>query len=239
MNLFADACDKKGMGFASFNTRGHDMVTGFHMIDIPNTYRTIGAGYEKFEECVYDIDAAISYLASQGFSEVVLVGHSTGANKACYYAATQKDPRVAGVVLSGPLSDRLSPEVIIPWYKILYLKFLVSLGKGDKLIMGTEFFPGTPKRFLSLLSPGSNENIFNYDEKKPLSRLSSIKKPLFVLFGGADEHADRPIEEIRKIFDSHTKSENYKSIIIPAAAHSFEGKEQKAVEEIVSWAKML
>lgn len=240
MNLFAEACDARGMGFASFNTRGHDMITGFHRVDIPNTYRTIGAGYEKFEECVYDIDAAVNNLVSQGFSEVILVGHSTGANKVCYYAATQKDPPVAGVVLSGPLSDRYSSGYDPKTYK-KYKAFMqkkIAEGKGDELLAGYDFFVLTPNRWMSLYVEGSSEDVFNYaDGNKALKQFSIITKPLLILMGEQDEHADRPIEEIRRLFDSHSKSKNYKSIIIPAAKHSFEGKEKEAVEAIVSWAK--
>jgi len=146
MNLFAEACGTSRMAFASFNTRGHDMITGFHKTDAPNSYRTVGAGLEKFEECAYDIDAAVSFLVSQGFSEVVLVGHSTGANKACYYAATQKDPRVVGVVLSGPLSDRYSsgyaPEKYAEYKAFMQKK--IAEGKGDEPLSGYDFFRSLP-----------------------------------------------------------------------------------------------
>lgn len=240
MNMFAESCDKKCMGFASFNTRGHDMITGFHRTDIPNTYRTIGAGLEKFEECVYDIDAAVSFLVGQGFSEVVLVGHSTGANKACYYAATQKDPRVAGVVLSGPLSDRYSSWYDENTYK-KYKAFMqkkIAEGKGDELLTGYDFFVLTPNRWMSLYVEGSAEDVFNYaDGKKALREFSKITKPLLVVIGEQDEHADLSIREIQKLFDSHTKSTHYKSTLIPGAMHSFEGKEKEVVEHIVSWVK--
>ena len=116
----------------------------------------------------------------------------------------------------------------------------IAEGKGDELLVGYDFFVLTPNRWMSLYKEGSAEDVFNYaDGKKALKQFSKIPKPLLVLMGGQDEHADRPIEEIRKLFDSHAKSENYKSIIIPAATHSFEGKEKEEVEAIVSWAKML
>ncbi len=238
MNLFAQVCNTRRMGFASFNTRGHDMVTGFHRVDVPHTYRTVGAGYEKFEECIFDIDAAISYLVSQGFSEVILVGHSTGANKACYYAATQKDPRVVGVVLSGPLSDRYSsgysPEKYAEYKAFMEKK--IADGKGDELLSGYDFFTLTPHRWMSLYVEGSAEDIFNYaDGKNALKEFSKIVMPLMVIIGQKDEHADMPVKEIQKLFNSHTTSKNYKSVIIPDALHSFEGKEKETVETIVDW----
>lgn len=234
MNLFAEICDKRGMGFASFNTRGHDMIASAHKTD--ETYANIGGGREVFEECVYDIDAAVKFLVQQGFSEVILVGLSTGANKACYYAATQANKHIAGIALVSPLSDRLIPSIRIRWYERFFLKLLVVIGKGDILISGKSYFPGTPNRFLSLLTPHSNEDVFDYADIEPaLVRFSAIKKPLLVLLAAQDELADRSIIDIKKAFDSHQKSKLYKSFIIPGAMHSFKGKEKEAVGAICDW----
>lgn len=232
MNEMALACEKKGFGFASFNNRGHDMVTSAHK---NGSHTTIGAGNEKFEECVLDIDAAIDFLVEKGFSEVVLVGSSTGANKASYYALVQQRKQLVGITLLSPISDRLSPHGKTSWYEKLYLRFLVAVGKGDKLVLGHDFFPGTPKRFLSLITPQSSEDMFDYGDRIPLERFSSIKKPILVFFGQKDEHADRPIKEIKRIFDKHTQSKNYKSIFVPDANHGFDWKEKEVAEVIVDW----
>ena len=48
------------------------------------------------------------FLIAKGYDEIVLIGHSTGANKACYYAAAENNSHVISVILSGPISDRLS-----------------------------------------------------------------------------------------------------------------------------------
>ncbi|OGG31206.1 hypothetical protein A3A63_02530 [Candidatus Gottesmanbacteria bacterium RIFCSPLOWO2_01_FULL_46_9] len=238
MNTFAEACDMLGFGFASFNTRGHDMVTGFHTVGVPNRYRTVGAGYEKFEECVYDIDAAVSFLVSQGFSEVVLVGHSTGANKVCFYAATQKNPHVIGVVLSGSLSDRLDP--LVPKEKrekdLSAAKNFIKAGRGNELMFGFHFFPMTPKRYISIFEAGSTEDTFDYGDAKPkMTYFSQIQLPVMVVLPGADEYADRPIEDIKKVFDDHATSKRYHSTIIPGAVHKLHGKESEAAMAICDW----
>lgn len=242
MEAFAEACEKEGFGFAAFNTRGHDMVTGAHKVDSAvekgYSHTMIGAGVEKFEECILDIEAGIDFLGAKGFTEIFLVGSSTGANKAAYFGATAQNSRVAGIILLSPISDRLSKLIQTPWYKIWYLQLLVALGRGDKLIVGHNFFPGTPRRFLSIVTPGSSEDIFTYgDTDRPLDRFSSIKKPIFIVFGGNDEHADRPVESIKKIFDARQKSSSYKSSIIANTNHSFDGKEKEVVYAIMSWVK--
>lgn len=245
MNLFARLCAEKGMAFGAFHTRGHDYVSSAHRLDETKdkgfVYETIGAGVEIFTDCVKDIDAMAAFFAQCGFSKIVLVGNSTGANKVCYYAGTVTDPRIAGVVLSGPMSDRYSATdeaTNAKHQEVMEQK--IRDGKGDELLTGFDFFPLTPKRWMSLLAKGSPEDVFNYhDDEGALTTFSAIRIPMLVMFGGNDEHADRPIAEMQKAFDAHAKSANYKSVVIPGADHGFTGKEDVFVETIVSWAASL
>ena len=244
--LFTDACEFLGFGFAAFHTRGHDYMTSAKKIDNKNpkgyTYVTIGASTETFIECVLDIDAAISFLVRHGFEKVVLIGTSTGANKACYYAAMVEDKRIGGVILTGPMSDRYSvdtdQETHVKHKAIMEKK--IAEGKGDEILMGYDFFPLTPNRWMSLLGEGSPEDVFNYrDPIGALSTFEKIKAPLLVIFGGADEHADRSVREIRSAFDAHARSSVYKSVVIDNADHGFTGKEKELGESIIGWVAAL
>ena len=162
MNLFAAECAKQGMAFAAFNNRGHDIIANIHTLKQSGSTEDsvmIGAGMEVFEGSVFDVDAGISFLVSQGYSEVVLVGHSTGANKVCYYAGNTDDPRIVGVALAGPISDRLSERTDKEKYdeNIKMLKDLINTGRGDALLAKTHWFPITAKRAWSLLAPNTKE----------------------------------------------------------------------------------
>lgn len=242
MNLFAEELAKSGTAFAAFHTRGHDYITCTHKLDPMKpkgwVYETIGAGVEHFPDCVKDIDAALSFLAAKGLPKVILAGNSTGANKACYYAGSVDDPRVTGVVLSGPMSDRYSAtdeETNKKHRAVMEQK--IKEGKGDELLTGFDFFPLTPKRWMSLLGAGSEEDVFNYhDTEGALVTFGRIKVPLLVVFGGSDEHADRPVSEIQKAFDAHAGSARYKSVVVPGADHGFTGKEDIFVREVTAWA---
>lgn len=246
MNVFAQFCEKHHLGFASFNNRGHDMVAGLRKVDTdaPEGYRhvTMGAGMETFEDCVFDIDAAVTFLARQGFTQIYLAGHSTGANKVCYYGATKQDPRVSGVVLAGPISDRLSQQRDKLTYQknILVAKALIAAGKGDVLQLHRHFFPITPKRALSLLAPNSAEDVFNYgDTTGALGEFSKITTPVLIILSGNDELVDRPVRMIKQAFDRHSKSKQYMSKIIPDTTHGFTGKEKEFVSLVVKWAASL
>lgn len=246
MNLLADACGKAGMGFAAFNNRGHDVIAGFRRRDPSDpkgyVHDMIGGGREVFEECVHDIDAGISFLAGKGYTEIILAGHSTGANKVCYYAATVKDPRVAAVVLAGPISDRYSPHNDPAEYEnnMTKLKMLRDDGKGSALLTNVTWMPATADRLWSLISPHTSEDVFNYgDGTDRLTLFARITVPTLVILSGKDENADRPVEEIRKAFDEKTKSVNYASIIIPDTTHGYEGSQDDFADTLISWATRL
>jgi esterase/lipase len=242
MNTLADACVAHGMAFASFNTRGHDVITDLKKVD-PNepsgyAHATVGGGLEVFTESVFDIDAALTYLVSRGYSEVTIVGHSTGANKVCYYAAHTKDPRVVGVVLAGPMSDRLyeqKNDKVKYDDTIKMVKDLVESGRGNALLTMLEF-PMLAERAMSLLTPNTKEDVFNYgDDKDVLPVFQKITAPLFVVLSGNDETGDRPAEDIRKVFDAHTGSKTYMSIVMKDASHGYDGKQKEFSDLVVSW----
>ena len=41
--------------------------------------------------------------------------------------------------------------------------------------------------------------------------------------------------DIKKVFDAHTTSKNYTSIIVPNALHGFDGMEQKLAKLVGEW----
>lgn len=237
-------CDEENMGFAAFNNRGHDIISGGKRLDANNEKGFVrvvqGSGYEVFEESVHDIDAGISFLVEKGYTEVVVIGHSTGAAKVCYYAGTVPDHRVAGVVLAGALSDRFGASIDQSEVQknLATMRALIAQGKGDELVLGYHYFPLTPKRYVSLFGPGSAEDVFDYGEKSPkLTAFQHIHGPLLVITGEHDEYADRPVSALHAIYDAQQKSSHYKSTIIPGGSHGFDGVERETSKAILQWMK--
>jgi pimeloyl-ACP methyl ester carboxylesterase len=239
---FAGWCEKYGFGFAAFNNRGHDIVTGIKKRDkrIEKGYTRVngGAGYEVFTDCTYDIDAGISFLASQGYSEIILMGHSTGANKVCFYAGKKRDPRVSGIVLASPVSDRLDPSLDKKDLskKIGIMRKLVARNRGDEPVSGVHGFLITPKRFLSSFLPGSDEDVFDYgDTGKILSVFRHIPNPVLIILGTSDEYLDRPADLVIRAFSKAAKKGQLSSKIIEGSTHGYTGFENVVVESVVSW----
>jgi alpha-beta hydrolase superfamily lysophospholipase len=246
LKIFAQELTKEGIAFGTFNTRGHDMIAGFRKIDPHNpkgyTYRTIGAGYEVFEECVFDLDAAVSFFWKMGYTNIILAGHSSGANKVSYYAGIKTPSLLSGVILLCPMSDRLDPKADKKQIqKNLSICFaLQEQGKENALITDMHFFPMTAKRYISLVSPHTSEDQFGYGDTPPcMPEYSRIRIPMLVLFAGKDEYADRPIEEIQKVFDREKKTLIYHSEIIPDSLHNLTGYEEQVLSCVLSWVKKI
>src|SRR3989344_8011119 len=71
LDCLAELCDKEKIGLASFNTRGHDIITGIKKIDKRKkkgyTRFPGGCGQEVFEQCVFDLEAMIRFLVEKGY----------------------------------------------------------------------------------------------------------------------------------------------------------------------------
>lgn len=239
--------EEDGVAVASFNTRGHDIVSSVKKIDESSrkgqTSVTLGSAHEVFTESTWDIGAGISFLSEQGFSKIMLAGISTGANKVCYFAALRKEPRVVGIALISPMSDvPIVRASLGERYETLLQSARTSAhGSSTNAYLDVyDGMPATPKRFISLAKPGSVEDVFPYydPKRKPVS-LASVRKPLLVVLGERDEYADRPIGEIAAWFDKHKTARSFKTTIIPGGLHGLGGKEKEVASTILRWASQI
>lgn len=227
-------CQKSGIGYFKFDTRGHNLVargSGKHVL--------LGTLFEKFEDCVYDIRAMVNFAKRLGYRQIILAGHSTGANKAVYYLYKTKDPRVRGAILMGGLNDIVAEkkrvgkkefERIVRVTKRLYRKDPLSFFWSREFLF-------TARRARSLYTPGTDEDVFPYYNPRAKWReLKSIRVPLAVLLGSRDEYLDRPAKELIEIFRKNAvKTKSFTGVTIKGAGHSFAGKEKELARTIIDW----
>lgn len=240
-------CEKNGIAFASFNNRGHDIVTPLHKRDRRRRkgYKRAlgGAGIERFEDCVFDIDAVIAFLKRKGYRDIFLTGHSTGANKVLYYVFKTQNRNIRGLGLLAPLSDIAAEK------KIMGKEFEKTLAKVKEFARRSgrkKLVPQTityqiisAERYLSLYSSGSREDVFPYyNTRAKFKELRSIMKPILVVVGENDEHLDMSAEKLVKIFRKHAVSTNaFSGKIIKGASHNFTNKEAQLAKVIINWIK--
>jgi pimeloyl-ACP methyl ester carboxylesterase len=92
LRAVARALSPKGYAALTISTRGHD--------EHVNT--------DNFFDVRKDIEAAVATAKALGYSSIVLQGHSLGTIQVEYYAATDWDPAIKGVILTGPFGK-------LPW----------------------------------------------------------------------------------------------------------------------------
>ncbi len=219
----------------SINTRGHDLLS---------TIRTqsgrkgvlAGTGAEVFEDSVKDIKGAVNTMKSLGYKNIFLGGHSTGCQKITHYVYKTKDKRIKGIILFAPADDysikRLELGKDFNNFQENIKKLLKNKTNSNNPLQEYGFF--TPNRLKSAYTKKGNEAmIYNYDGK--LREFSSIKIPIFAIFGSKEEYSDRNVLEYMKILEEKTKSKNFNYKIIKNATHSFDGFGNILLKSVNEW----
>ncbi len=229
------AARRAGYSVLAANTRGHDIESS-GTVALGGKRRRIRTGtrYERFEESVRDIDGALRFLKSIGYSRFVLAGHSTGCQKILYYQYRRRNRKVRAMVLLAPDDDYNlnKKELGRKWARLVKkARRMVRLGRGNACCPALPF---SPQRFLSVADPGRIEaRLFNYDGK--LREFSSIRIPMYVIFGSRDEGAVKPVEMYMKILREKANSTAFDSMLIRGASHSFTGYEDAMAASVVKW----
>lgn len=224
-----------------FNNRGHDQVSKVRTV----TGKRIrgGSAHEKFTDCVDDIDGAIAYAKKAGAKQIFLVGHSTGCQKAAYWASRRKIG-VRGIVLLAPISD-YAATVMIDGQKTIdramkVARSLVRAKRSHELLpesVWSHALLADAQRFISLYSGAGPEEQFPYwQSHRRAVGLSRVKIPMLAVLAQNDEYADRPAEELygwflERIYEGEVH-------IVPKADHGFRGEEQKVAQLIRSWSSL-
>ena len=241
--------NKKGITLLKFNNRGAHIIKKLNVKEngVVVDRKRYGCAYEIIKECVLDIDAAVEYLKTLGYTEFYLIGHSTGANKVCVYNHYKPKNVFKKYILTAGGDDTGI------YYSIfghaIFNKLLddsakkVEGGMGEEIIkeiLPNEIF--SYKAFYDIANPDGDYNCFPFSEviqnlklsKKPLFRyFKEIKKQALVIYGQNDEFSWGDIPRVIQILKNVLPTADYK--IIPNADHSFTGKKLELGKTIAEW----
>lgn len=232
----------KNTAVLSFNNRGFEVITRRRTLKKGRKNMLAGAAHEVFTECVDDIQGAVKCARKRGGKEMYLVGHSTGCQKAVYWAY-KKGRGVRGIVLLAPVSDWAAETKRQGKKKVsralATARSLVRRGKKHALLPENVWHETLDaQRFVSLYDPNSVEEIFSYAQQKEPKILRSIQKPILIFWAGKDEFAkgESP-KQILEWFLTHVRKGVFS--IQSNANHGFKGAERTVVETIQGWVKNL
>jgi pimeloyl-ACP methyl ester carboxylesterase len=96
-----------GGNFASVQLRATARTLsahGFAALSISTRQHDEHVNTDNFFEIRRDIEAAIAAAKALGYSAIVLQGHSLGTAQVAFYAATDWDPAIRGVILTGAIA---------------------------------------------------------------------------------------------------------------------------------------
>ena len=239
-DFMAPAFTEDGYAFFTPNNRGADMIVDVMVDDGKPSYRRLGATFETFEECIFDIKEAIDHLETQGFEEIVLQGHSLGAVKVAYYMAITKDKRISKLILLSPPDMVGLAEADKNHQQAFTLsQKLVAEGKGKELLstMLWNAYYLCADTYLNLSTRGNPIDVFNVYDRNAPSILKEISLPVLAVFGGKDAALISPTEDLEILRQKAPNASRFDTAVIPGAPHSYYNYEAKLVKEIVDWLK--
>lgn len=240
-NKFIDYVAKetvlRGFSFLTFNNRGAGIINDFikrkgSKVD----YVRIGGSLEEFEDCIFDIKAAVDFLSEKGYEKIILQGHSLGCQKATFYKYKTRDKRVNGLILLAPVDDIGFTK------KQLKSKYKKSLGIVKEMIKNGKRYKPVPKwmafypllnakMFLNIADPESSSGrIFDYLGK--LKEIKNVNCPILAVFGSKDEYQSDSDEKL-EILKKNVKDCDIK--LVKNARHGFVGFEEKLSGLIGNW----
>jgi pimeloyl-ACP methyl ester carboxylesterase len=230
--------EENNIGFLGVNNRGNGKETDFNTTD--GKGRRIGSRYEILEEAHLDITPCVKFLVAEGYSEIVLMGHSAGTVKAVHYLfeGELKDKVNKLILLSpiDPLGFRLAKgrKDIEDFLKKAQIK--VDEGKGDEIV--TPDFDHDILSYNTFISWYKRDDLGRMFEfcspEYDFPILKRINIPSKIITGSKDEylHPSNPEhpEEAMNILLKNISNSSGK--IIEGAVHSFKPHEDIMVKEV-------
>jgi pimeloyl-ACP methyl ester carboxylesterase len=187
-----------------------------------------------FEENLQDIAAGVDDLARRQYKKLFLYGHSMGTNRVLYYQAATRDPRISGIILTGP------PGNLFQWNVRTFgleaatrmlqrAQQLQTQGKGNEWMLidlgplGKALY--TADHLVSLRGPQTRSD--------PFANLARTSRPILIIHGLADRLADPSVADQLK--ESAGRGSRVQVVKIAGADHRFRGYEKQLGEAINQW----
>jgi pimeloyl-ACP methyl ester carboxylesterase len=229
------ALAERGYPCISANTRMHDIgnVAGHR-----RGKRIRGGGYWGVaSEEVRDLAAWIDFAESQGFEQVVLVGHSAGWAAVRAYQFERQDPRVVGMVLASGMvwAERTptDPELLAEAER------LVEEGRGDDLLrLPNRSFPSfvSAATFLDIHNtPPELFDFFGVETANP--GVIRIDCPVLAFFGtDGDVGGKKDLELLKSAVARQSDGPSrVDTLMIEGADHMYTGEEAQVAQKIADW----
>ena len=220
--FLAPALTQLGLGFLSFNRRGHDILSTY------NSRTPVGGAFQTTQQAIEDNRCAAQWLAKKGFPHPAVIGHSNGGMLGTRHAADH--PQTPALVLlsagrGGTHGHSGGPEKLFAGDRQEELtaqaQALVKAGKGRELM----FMPG----WWYVISAGSFlDRIATVPDTLALA--PKIRCPVLALRGDQEDRGRYPVEEFRAAAGGPCEVS-----IVKNCYHFYNGREDEVAAIVSRW----
>ena len=218
MAFLPEALSRRGFATLALNMRDHDL----------------GPKKSLFKDNLPDIIAGVDEMTRRGYEALFLYGHSMGTNRVLFYLAETHDPRIDGVILTGPPGNLFQWNVrsfgLEAATEVLHrAQELQAQSKGDAWMiidlgpLGKTLY--TANHVVSLRGPQSLSD--------PFMNIARLAKPVLVVCGLADRLVDPQVADQLKNNAGPGSSVTVKKIA--GADHRFREHEKELEGIITQW----
>ncbi|HSZ95547.1 MAG TPA: alpha/beta hydrolase [Bradyrhizobium sp.] len=215
-----------GIASLAFNRRGHDMVTSLHG-------RTVGGGsFQLAREGIVDNRAASDWLASRGFENPIIIGHSNGGMLAAQHCADNYGNPRALVLLSAHIGGlenvpQMSSSGMFAGDQLALLtaraKEMIARGEGRELML----LPGwwwviSAESFIDRV----------YDTPSTVANAAKVRCPSLYLRGDHEAPEAYPAEAFAERAGAPCEVR-----ILPNCDHFYTGHEVDVATQVSLWLK--
>lgn len=260
INALGKTLTSRNISLLAFNNRGaynkKTLKINDESLTEENRIYQAGTHYELIADSTKDINGAVNFLRTRGYSTLYLIGHSTGANKVCVYHTREVQTEFTKYVLAGPGDD-----VGLFYDKLGDKKFHLALKYAKQCITQnhpwkimpkyTGMYPFSAQSANEILDANGTYNTFPFLEatttrlgKKTLfAELRKIDIPTLCIFGELDEYAYTAggtktalkLMEQAMIGSRQTTKGKHSFQIVQGADHGFKGYEQQFATQVTAW----
>jgi pimeloyl-ACP methyl ester carboxylesterase len=187
-----------------------------------------------FELTDTEVEAAVNYLETLGFRDVILMGSSLGSITSTRYLADTQDRRIKANVHFSPTADlnngvlwRIGDEAFRR--KIEEAGRAVSQGKGSETVLDGAVFPSVARTWLDTWGPQS--------QAVNSQLISEVGVPILLLLDGIDaKMEERSLKFSELLKRNATASPKVDLIFYPGEVnHSFYPAQDQVIVDVVNW----
>ena len=226
-SMAEDLC-AQGYACLSLNTNAHD--TAWYN---PGSREFKGNAFEVLADTCIDLRAGIDHLTERGYRSIGLLGHSMGAVRVAYYAATQYDGRVATVVPVSPV--RLSYSYFMESEdaeefaaNIEIARRLIARGEPEGVFRVGHPIPQlfSAASFLDKHGPEEKYNLINHAH--------GIRVPMLTLNGSLETHS-RLRDMAQDLAVAAVNSPKAETLMVEGGEHSLVNRTTEASDAVLKW----